>query len=168
MPLKDPTFLFYTKPFIETGAIFWKDFWLTRPDNPIWRILGIECDQEYEQESGQLVIDKGKHATWQALNLAFYLQTQREFYFKLLMGDKDTFKYAWRALRVPYHMVAPHLGIVGAGTTEFCGHTVMKPNIDGSIFSYRETNIKGFTRRRLECRDAFFPHQFIKILRWRE
>lgn len=40
LPMKNPEFLFTTEPFLETGALFWKDFWKTHPDNPIWQILG--------------------------------------------------------------------------------------------------------------------------------
>ena len=116
--------MLHSKPFRETGAIFWKDFWKTKPENPIWKILGIPCDNEHEQESGQIVVDKSRPDTWKALNLALYMQVHKDLYFKLLFGDKDTFKYAWRALNVPYHMVTPFLGIAGTGTTRICGHTV--------------------------------------------
>ena len=87
--------------------------------------MGVECDNEHEQESGQIVIDKSRHDVWKALNLALYLQVQREFYFQLVFGDKDTFKFAWRALRVPYHMVTPFVGVVGTGDDRICGHTVL-------------------------------------------
>ncbi len=40
VPAKDPTFLFDSQPFRETGAIFWKDFGKLSNDNPIWSILG--------------------------------------------------------------------------------------------------------------------------------
>ena len=50
----DPSFLFDSQAFIETGAIFWKDFWKTNPKNPIWDILELECVDEFEQESGQV------------------------------------------------------------------------------------------------------------------
>ena len=56
IPVRDPTFLFTSLPFLDTGAIFWKDFWKTRPENPIWKIINSPCDNEHEQESGQIMI----------------------------------------------------------------------------------------------------------------
>jgi hypothetical protein len=126
MPVTDPSNLFYSEPFLTTGAVFWKDFWQTHPENPIFRILEISCDEEFEQESGQILIDKTNDRVWKALNLAAYLQSQSDFYFQLLMGDKDTFKYAFRALGSPYHMVLPHLGVIGTKSGSFCGHTMVQ------------------------------------------
>ena len=128
MPFRDPTFLFDTAPFKETGAIFWKDFWKTKPENPIWKILDIPCDNEHEQESGQIVVDKTRPDTWKALNLALYMQVESRLYFKMLAGDKDTFKFSWRALGVPYHMVTPHVGISSPAYHPACGHSVTDTN----------------------------------------
>ena len=105
IPARDPTFLFETPAFKETGALFWKDFWKTRPDNHIFDLLEIECKDEYEQESGQIVIQKTFPGVYKALSLAYYFQSKPELYFKLLLGDKDTFRYAWRALNFSYHLV---------------------------------------------------------------
>jgi hypothetical protein len=124
LPLKDPSFLFETKAFKSTGALFWKDFWKTDANNPIWKIMGIQCENEYEQESGQLVVDKSRYDTWKALNLAAYMQTKHDLYFRLVAGDKDTFRFAWRALKVPYHMVTTHVSAVGTIRGSFCGHTM--------------------------------------------
>lgn len=55
--LADPSFLFDSPALVETGAIFWKDFWKTHPKNPIWDILGLDCVDEFEQESGQVLYD---------------------------------------------------------------------------------------------------------------
>ena len=85
----------------------------------------MEFRDEFEQESGQLVIDKSRPQVWKALNLAFYLQRQKDVYFKLLNGDKDTFNYAWKALNVSFHMVEPHVALAGVGTDRICGHTVL-------------------------------------------
>ena len=134
----DPTFLFSSQAFLETGAIFWKDFWKTRPDNPIYEILDIEFRDNYEQESGQLLLDKSRPEVWKALNFAFYMQRHKELYFKLLNGDKDTFNYAWQALKVPFHMVTPHVAIAGVGTDRICGHTVIFINIRWfNLFPYQ-------------------------------
>jgi alpha 1,2-mannosyltransferase len=105
IPAKDPTFLFNSPAFTETGAIFWKDYWTTRYDNPIFKILNLRCTNENEQESGQLMIKKSRPGVEKALSLAFYMQTEEKYFPKLLHGDKDTFRFAWRFLNLHYHMV---------------------------------------------------------------
>lgn len=120
--LKDPGFLFESPPFKETGALFWKDFWKTRPDNPIWSFLNLKCVDEYEQESGQIAVDKSKPGVVKALSLTLYLLGQSELYFKLMLGDKDYFRLSWRILSQPYHSVRPHLAVIGFNNEDgFCG-----------------------------------------------
>jgi alpha-N-acetylglucosamine transferase len=105
IPVRDPTFLFDHPSFRETGAVFWKDFWKTRPDNPIFKILELKCMDEFEQESGQILIKKRYPGVYKALSLAYFLQRNPDLYFRLILGDKDTFRLAWRALDMAYHMV---------------------------------------------------------------
>jgi hypothetical protein len=126
LPVRDPTFLFDSPAYKHTGAIFWKDFWKTHPSNPIWKIFGVPCRNEFEQESGQLLVDKRRPDTWRALNLAVWMQSERDIYFELVMGDKDTFRFAWKALHVPFHMVIPHVGAIGTHRPQFCGHTMVQ------------------------------------------
>ena len=129
VPVKDPTFLFDHPAFIETGAMFWRDFWKTRPDNPIWPILGLECLDEYEQESGQMLFRKSDPKVYQGLKLAMYMQSKDEVYFQLTPGDKDTFRLSWRLLDLPYHMVDSHISVVGQhddNPQTFCGHTLVQ------------------------------------------
>ncbi|KAG0741215.1 hypothetical protein G6F57_010583 [Rhizopus arrhizus] len=125
IPARDPTFLFDTPEYKETGALFWPDFWKTHGENKIFEILQISCNDEWEQESGQMVINKEK--SWLPLQLAWYMQDQYEIYFQFLNGDKDTFKYAWQALSAPYHMVETFLGMAGTMVGDrFCGHTMIQ------------------------------------------
>ena len=74
----------------------------------------------WEQEAGQLIVDKSKNfnvsnddnvsygnalgSVWHALHLSLYMQNKNEFYFKLLLGDKDTFRFGWEATKTPYYM----------------------------------------------------------------
>eukprot|EP01126_Amoeba_proteus_P052150 TRINITY_DN6274_c0_g1_i3.p1 TRINITY_DN6274_c0_g1~~TRINITY_DN6274_c0_g1_i3.p1 ORF type:complete len:415 (+),score=55.22 TRINITY_DN6274_c0_g1_i3:80-1324(+) len=112
LPLKNPEFLFDHPAYLETGAIFWPDYWKTRKDNPIWDILEIPCTTEFEQESGQMVVRKSDPAIWKALNLATYFQNEKIFG-TLSLGDKDTYRWAWRTLKIPYHMVRAQPGSAG-------------------------------------------------------
>ena len=126
---KDPTFLFESAPYLETGALFWKDLWKTRPDNPLWDIMGLKCVDEFEQESGQLLVKKSFPGVQKALDVAYFLQMQSELYFDLTPGDKDTFRLSWRALDQPFHLVRPHMAILGAypgSDGSYCGHSMVQ------------------------------------------
>jgi alpha 1,2-mannosyltransferase len=71
MPVRPVEYLFDTEEYLSTGQIFWPDWWKTHPgtrkrklanvDNPVWELFDIPCEDEWEQESGQLVINKRKN-----------------------------------------------------------------------------------------------------------
>ncbi|KAI9484767.1 mannosyltransferase putative-domain-containing protein [Zychaea mexicana] len=124
IPTRDPSFLFETSAFKATGAMFWPDFWKTHIENKIFDILNVPCNDEWEQESGQMVLDKAR--SWLPLQLAWYMQEHSDLYFQFLNGDKDTFKFAWKALRVPYYMTETFLGMGGLELEQFCGHTMLQ------------------------------------------
>ncbi|KAI8879254.1 glycosyltransferase family 71 protein [Backusella circina FSU 941] len=124
-PTRDPSFLFDTEIYKTYGALFWPDFWKTAKENKIFELLEIECQDEWEQESGQIVVDKARH--WVPLQLSWYMQFYQQVYFRLLNGDKDTFQYAWRALKQPYHLINIPVGMAGYTIgDEFCGHTMLQ------------------------------------------
>jgi hypothetical protein len=66
LPLRDPSYLFDHPKYKQTGAIFWPDYWRTSNLNPIWEIVQ-EKPHGYEQESGQLLVNKRK--SWVALQV---------------------------------------------------------------------------------------------------
>ncbi|CEP19211.1 hypothetical protein [Parasitella parasitica] len=125
IPTRDPTFLFDSIEYREKGAIFWPDFWKTAAENKIFRLLEIDCVDTWEQESGQIVVDKARH--WIPLQLSWFMQYFHEVYFRLLNGDKDTFQYAWRALDAPFHRIETFLGMGGFMLNgSFCGHSMLQ------------------------------------------
>lgn len=128
VPIKDPTLLFSSPAFLQTGALFWKDFWKTHPSNPIWDILNIDCVDEHEQESGQLLINKSLPGVLESLSVALYMQTHSSLYFKLVLGDKDTFRLAFRKQKQPFHLVEPYLSPIGFKNSQgvFKGHTMLQ------------------------------------------
>ena len=105
VPLQDPAALVLAARFRATGALFWPDIRRLSPDNPIWEICDVPYRDEPEVESGQLVIDKQR--CWRALCLARHLNDHSDFYFRFLLGDKETFHLAWRMLGQPFAM-PPH------------------------------------------------------------
>lgn len=129
----DPSSLFESAPYLATGALFWPDLWKTDTTNPIWEVLGVPYTPTFEFESGQLLINKEK--CWKELNLCTFFNRKREDYYKFLLGDKDTFKYAWMALKTPFHLVRFPVGFCGAvdSVAGFCGMTMVQHDLDGNV-----------------------------------
>jgi alpha 1,2-mannosyltransferase len=130
---RNPSFLFDSDEYKQSGAVFWPDYWTTAQSNPIWSIVGSDAFDTKEQESGQILIDKER--CWQALHLCLYFNRKRSVYYKLLWGDKDTFRFAWLALRTPFHMIqqAPGAcGYVEPLTDRFIGTTMMQHDMKGA------------------------------------
>ncbi|OWY97312.1 hypothetical protein PHMEG_00032194 [Phytophthora megakarya] len=150
VPVRDPTYLFKTQEFLDTGAIFWPDFW--HPGHTIfnihgqsllWEILGTTFVNSFEQESGQLVIDRRRHAA--PLDLVKFYTFQRPNPFtrlKLAYGDKDLFRFAWMKLNVPFTMIQTPPAIAGKVMNgSFCGMTMVQHDPTGEVlFLHRNSN----------------------------
>ncbi|QIW99720.1 hypothetical protein AMS68_005238 [Peltaster fructicola] len=142
IPIIDPVKLFDSEVYKEFGTVFWPDIVRTRRNNPIWAITNTQCRMdEWEQESGQLLVDKRKF--WYHLQLATWLETEHRLYYStLILGDKDMFRFAWHALRTKYGV--PSRWITTVGTLSpgeegkekvYCGHSFAQhhPDKDGGI-----------------------------------
>ncbi|KAF2150361.1 glycosyltransferase family 71 protein [Myriangium duriaei CBS 260.36] len=111
IPLEDPATMFESNVYRRLGTIFWPDIARTRPLNPAWALTNTPCRmQEYEQESGQMVVDKTRF--WYHLQLANFW-TNDKFVETFLLGDKDTFRFAWHALKTEYGRPARWLTSIG-------------------------------------------------------
>jgi hypothetical protein len=102
VPLVDPTFLFESDPYLETGAVFWPDFDQPDPPPAVWNLLGIPYRREPPVESGQVLVDKVR--CWRALVLCGWLNEHSDFFYHQFYGDKETFHLAFRKLDQPYAM----------------------------------------------------------------
>ncbi|KDO29626.1 hypothetical protein SPRG_05579 [Saprolegnia parasitica CBS 223.65] len=112
--VQNPTYLFSTHAFQSTGAVFWPDYW--RPGHTcfnidgysrLWDLLGINFVDMFEQESGQVLINKTMSEP--ALHvLAFFALHEPRFLtdFGMVYGDKDLFRLAWLKAAAPFHMIA--------------------------------------------------------------
>ena len=140
--LQNPTSLFETGEYRATGALFWPDYWKTAADNPIWNILGLKYCDMHEQESGQIVINKEK--CWKPLNLCLYFNRQSNIYYRLLLGDKDTFRFAWLALSNDFHMISKAPDTCGYidKNNDFMGITMLQYDQQGSPFFLHRNLIK--------------------------
>ncbi|OQS04143.1 hypothetical protein THRCLA_03598 [Thraustotheca clavata] len=153
IPAKDPTYLFESKEFQSTGAIFWPDFW--HPNNTLfnvhqqsllWQILDMPFVDMFEQESGQILINKTKSQA--ALNKLMYysghvprLLDQLE----LVWGDKDLYRLAWQNTSTPYYMESrpPSLGGLYDPTSQyFCGVAMLQYDMHGELLFFHRNTVK--------------------------
>ena len=104
-PAKDPTHLFECDEFMEHGALFWPDRVRHGADSALWDIFGVPYRDEPQHETGQMVIDKGRH--WQSLQLAMHVNENSAFHYKHSHGDTATFRFAMHACGEKF-AVMPH------------------------------------------------------------
>lgn len=113
---------------------------LIQADNAVWRVLGKTCSyDEWEVESGQILIDKrgNEGLNLAALHIANHMQANHDFWFLLSGGDKDTFRYAFWALRATYFAAPRWLSALGTSLGQgapgqeekFCGFVMLQYDI---------------------------------------
>lgn len=102
MPIVNPEFLFETKEFRQTGAIFWPDYGNLAKGRSIWHLCGVPYADEPEFESGQVVVDKER--CWKALCLTMWYNEHSDFFYHHIHGDKETFHMAFRKTATAYAM----------------------------------------------------------------
>ncbi|KAJ8552605.1 hypothetical protein ON010_g9942 [Phytophthora cinnamomi] len=141
-PVKDPTYLFSTPEFVQTGAIFWPDFW--HPVNTIfninresllWELVGTPYVDMFEQESGQLLIDRRRAGMALEMVEFMALRNPNNFErFKLLHGDKDLFRLAWLKTNTSFHMIQTPPAAAGmVKSRHFCGMTMVQHDPQGDV-----------------------------------
>ncbi|SPQ24042.1 9354645e-cbb1-45b5-9613-531a34494b22 [Thermothielavioides terrestris] len=125
VPVLDPAVLFDSRVYQEYRTVFWPDMARTRPQNPAWALTNTPCRMdEYEQESGQMLVDKRRF--WYHVQLAAWMNRgeQAAYYNAFLLGDKDMFRFAWHALKTAYGRPRKWLASVGTlNAGFFCGHS---------------------------------------------
>ncbi len=158
LPLIDPTTLFEDPHYHSAGALFWPDIRSVNRFNPIWSIAGTAPPDGPEYESGMVVLDKSRH--WPELQLALHFNQQSDFYYRYLLGDKDTYQLAWRLRDAPRalpaqlpevaHGVYPddRLGqprLVGLWQHDFAGERIALHQTDTRLVAWgRSPNVSGF------------------------
>lgn len=141
--VKNPEYLFESKEYLQFGALFWPDLWTTDKKNAIWKIIGSKEYKSIEQESGQILINKEK--CWKELNLCLYFNIHRQYYYRLILGDKDTFKFAWLALDTAYYMNPTSAGLCGFRDKQnesFWGMSLVQHDTSGNILFIHRNGYK--------------------------
>jgi alpha 1,2-mannosyltransferase len=137
IPVIDPAELFESPTYKEYRTVFWPDMARTRPPNPAWAITNTPCRMdEYEQESGQLLVDKARF--WYHVQLAAFMNNDPDRYYDgFLLGDKDTFRFAWHALKTRYGK--PKRWLTSVGTVyegSYCGHSFAQHHPDDGRIAF--------------------------------
>ncbi|KAF4028816.1 putative Mannosyltransferase [Phytophthora infestans] len=159
VPVRDPTYLFDSPEFEDTGAIFWPDFW--HPGHTIfnihgqsllWEKLGTAFVNSFEQESGQLLIDRRRHTAPLELVKFYTVKSPNPFTrLKLAYGDKDLFRFAWMKLNMPFTMIQSPPAVAGKVINgSFCGMTMVQHDMKGEVlFLHRNSNkLSGEVKRK--------------------
>jgi hypothetical protein len=107
VPVRDPSYLFDDLTYRSVGAVFWPDGCRTPIDSPRWDLFGVPYRDEPEQESGQILVNK--HKCLEALQLCNWYNERSDYYYQFVYGDKDTFRFAWHKVGMPFSM--PERGI---------------------------------------------------------
>jgi hypothetical protein len=152
VPVVDPAFLFETRQYRSTGAVFWPDY--DHPNNQkkkaVWRSCGLRQPNEPEFESGQMLFDKRR--CWRALSLAMWFNENSDFYHQYVYGDKETFHLAFRKMRTRYSLVPKPIHTI---QDTMCQH-----DFDGRrIFQHRNSDKWDFHLENERVKDFLFEDE---------
>jgi alpha 1,2-mannosyltransferase len=164
IPILDPATLYDSRTYQEYRTVFWPDIARSWPQNPAWAITNTPCRMdEYEQESGQMLVDKRRY--WYHLQLASWLNNEQgKYYNEFLLGDKDMFRFAWHALRTAYGRPRKWLTSVGnLNDGVYCGHSFAQYHPDdGRVAFLHGGLVKAVSREVMrwnrEERGGYFRH----------
>ncbi|TMW56077.1 hypothetical protein Poli38472_008725 [Pythium oligandrum] len=153
IPTKDPTYLFEEPEFLKTGAIFWPDYW--QPSNSLfqltntsllWELTGVDYVDQFEQESGQVLINRLKSK--KALDKLMFYSTHQPRLLEelhLIWGDKDLFRLAWLNTTQPFHYIQFPPAVGGLELQDkgiFCGLAMVQHDVQGNLIFFHRNSIK--------------------------
>lgn len=138
IPVRNPEYLFECDGYRETGAMFWPDQGRTGPTRPIWDLMKVAYRDEPEFETGQVVVNK--ELCWEPLNLAMWMNEEgrADFIYKIIWGDKDTFRFAWHKFGFPFAMTRTPLQMLSVAGGPCCIGVMCQHDLDDErIFQHR-------------------------------
>jgi len=155
-PIRNPEYLFDSKEYNESGALFWPDF-KKATNKETWKVLA-NCEEEdtWQQESGQLVINKKRHR--EAINKTLEYNLDYPAIHPLLWkpgGDKDTYHLAWRYVRAPFTMIQVFPGSCGNMTGgKYLSNTMVQHDLNGDpLFMHKNAKKWHIIRKPEKCWD---------------
>jgi alpha 1,2-mannosyltransferase len=130
--LRNPEALFESEHWAETGLLLWPDYTKSHPTNPLWRLLGQQCRNEYEAESGQIFISRSRHQD--VLWLVEYFALHHGTYYGFMGGDRDSFRAAALLLEKPWKgpgRLNAAAGVKLGDDPRGGGHTMLQADPEG-------------------------------------
>jgi alpha 1,2-mannosyltransferase len=163
--LRNPDYLFESKQWKETGLMLWPDYTKSHTTNPLWRLLGQKCRNEYEGESGQILISRSLHQD--VLWLVEYFALHHHEFYGFTGGDRDSFRAA--ALLLGKKWTGPRrlnaaAGAVLKGIPHGGGHTMLQSDPEGkwmfvhaNLIKHAHFNRPIWARIHRAAQDKFAP-----------
>jgi len=131
-PLRNVNNLFNCDQYKSSGNLFWPDFEFSDSNgmnktilpytDKIFNWFGVMSPYDKNMrltESGQMIINK--KICWKGLCLAYFMNYNHDFFYKIALGDKDLYYLAFSILKIPYELCEynPHaLGSSDIGTMD--------------------------------------------------
>lgn len=126
--VRDPTYIFEKDPmYIKFGALLYPDIYLSHQRSEVLSVFNTTCvKNEYSIDSGVLVFDKKR--VWKGLYMAKLMGDYHQFFYDYFIshGDKDTFRLAFRYMKIPYYIVGIPCSTGYVINRTFCGVTLCK------------------------------------------
>jgi Mannosyltransferase putative len=155
VPVRDPAELFDWPQYKEAGALFWPDIIDLIPENPVWRLCGLEPRHCPSLESGQAVIAKQRY--WHALNLVVFLNEHADTFYQLVYGDKDTFLIGSFLTNTPFSVV-PYRPFVDSRCL------VQRDFAGAPLFQHRTGSKWMYARSQIEIQNFVHEKDCLRVL----
>jgi hypothetical protein len=68
----------------------------------MWRYTGVPYRDEPEIQAGEILVDKVR--CWRPLKLTMWFNEHHRFFYRYMIGDKDSYRFAWHKLGETYAM----------------------------------------------------------------
>ncbi|MAS94922.1 MAG: hypothetical protein CMO55_17130 [Verrucomicrobiales bacterium] len=134
--VRNPEYLFDSDEFNSFGAVFWPDLQKSSPFNKIWNLLGLFPRDEWEFESGQILINKNDFL--EPLQFALQMNYDADKYYQHIWGDKDTFRFAWHKFNRSFAMPETEVELLTAASGPKNGGVMCQHDFEGRrIFQHR-------------------------------
>lgn len=161
-PISDPAYIFEADIYATTGALFWPNIEQTT-DYGVWDVFGRSPVLEPEFAGGAMVINRKR--SWDAVNISHYLSQRDDFYYEYFDGDKDTFRFAWKAVDREYSLIRRPPAISPAQCFLHFDHEekVLFEHRAGQELKWTPTSYH-CDKMMLEGRIAFFANYFTQVL----
>eukprot|EP00835_Amoeboradix_gromovi_P000603 NODE_22_length_38364_cov_0.248661.p6 type:complete len:602 gc:universal NODE_22_length_38364_cov_0.248661:37987-36182(-) len=125
VPIHEPSWIFDDQIYKLTGLVMFPDMWKTNPKNPIYEVIGFECVDELEAETGQFFIDKYRH--YHTIFLSFLMMKDQHLWYKFFFGDKDVLRWAARYLGNSVYVEQTFIKSLGFRLDDYlCGQTMIQ------------------------------------------